>query len=79
MRSILPRSRKTRACRGDSGKQGTGMLAGELKRQPDRKLCDGLVGEGEGQGYVRLELGGVVAEAIGLVAPGADGFGGGGG
>ena len=38
---------------------------------------DRSVGDGEGQGYVRLELGGVVVLAIGLVAPVADGFGGG--
>src|SRR3981189_1447830 len=37
------------------------------------------VGEGEDYGYVRLELGGVVVLAIGLVAPVVDGFGGGGG
>ena len=42
-------------------------------------MGDLSVREGEGQGYVGLELGGVVVEAVGLVAPGADGFGGGGG
>jgi hypothetical protein len=43
------------------------------------RFDDHSVGDGEGQGNVRLELGGVVALAIGLVAPVADGFGGGGG
>ncbi|MGA2357819.1 MAG: hypothetical protein ABSF66_02380 [Terriglobales bacterium] len=37
-----------------------------------------LLGEVEGQGYIRLELGGVVVAAVGSVAPVADGFGGGG-
>ena len=38
-----------------------------------------LVGERKGQGYIRLELGGMIVLEIGLIAPGADGFGGGGG
>src|ERR1019366_10050553 len=42
------------------------------------QLDDRSVGEGEAQGYVGLELGGVVVESVGLVAPVADGFGGGG-
>ena len=44
-----------------------------------RRLGERLVGEGEGQGYIGLELGGVVELAVGLIAPVADGFGGGGG
>ena len=43
------------------------------------QLCGRLVRKREAQGYIRLELGGVVVLAIGLVAPVADGFGGGGG
>jgi len=38
-----------------------------------------LVGKCEAQGYIRLELGGVVVLAVGLVTPVADGFEGGGG
>jgi len=44
-----------------------------------RRLGERLVGEGEGQSYIGLELGGVVVLAVGLIAPIADGFGGGGG
>ena len=43
------------------------------------RLGERSVGKGEAQGHIGLERGGVVVLAIGLVAPFADGFGGGGG
>lgn len=44
-----------------------------------RQLSERLVGGGEGQGHIRLEPGGMVVLTVRLVAPAADGFGGGGG
>ena len=43
------------------------------------RLCETSVWQSEAQSYIRLELGGVVVLAVGMVAPCADGCGGGGG
>ncbi len=44
-----------------------------------RRVDDRSIGESEGKSHIGLELGGMVVSAVGLVAPGADGFRGGGG
>ena len=43
------------------------------------RLCESSVWQSEAQSYIGLELGGVVVLAVGMVAPCADGCGGGGG
>jgi hypothetical protein len=43
------------------------------------RLRETSVWQSEAQSYIRLELGGVVVLAVGMVAPFADGCGGGGG